>query len=76
MTDLSKYPMVEAVLTDAQACNPGTTTDANIRGVYERFEELGPWGFCKLYNLLVNNSGEEFAIQWMGFYNSIHPGTY
>lgn len=41
-----------------------------------KFNHFGPYHYCKANGLLVDNSGEEFAIQFMTYVNSVYPGTY
>lgn len=48
----------------------------DVEKVAREFDDLGPFHFCKKYDLLVNNSGEEFAVQFMGYYNHLWPHTY
>jgi len=71
--DLSKFPMVEALITDLLAfhhiVDGSATTDAVVAKIKQEFDILGPFHFAKTRNLLVNNSGEEFACQFMAFYN-------
>jgi hypothetical protein len=66
---LSRFPKVEALITDIQAANVGQTTDSVISDIREVFDREGPYQYAKRFGLLVNNSGEEFAVQWMSFYN-------
>lgn len=44
-------------------------TDRVIEKIKGEFDALGPYHFAKSRNLLVNESGEEFACQFMAFYN-------
>lgn len=74
--DLESYPLVEQRITDLQANEPGLTMDAALEQICNEFEHLGPFYYAKTYNLLVSNSGEEFAVQFMSVYNYDHPGTY
>lgn len=68
---LIKYPMVEALVTDLRADTMGlTTTDQAIRDIRELFDRLGPYEYAKRFGLLVNKSGEEFAVQFMSFFNA------
>jgi hypothetical protein len=68
---LSKYPMVEALVTDLRADTMGlTTTDQAIRDIREVFDRLGPYEYAKRFGLLVKESGEEFAVQFMSFFNA------
>lgn len=62
------YPMVEALILEL---NDGlVTTDFVIQQlIFKSFERQGPYQFCKSNGLLVNNSAEEFAVQFMSFYN-------
>jgi hypothetical protein len=48
----------------------------HVEKVAREFDHMGPFHFCKAHNLLVNNSGEEFAVQFMGYYNELWPNTY
>ena len=79
--DIESYPLVERRIVELQAdawaeshCVP--TTDTAIASIFEEFERLGPFHYAKTYGLLVRNSAEEFAIQFMTVYNYGHPGTY
>lgn len=68
---LTAYPMVEALVTDLRADTMGlTTTDQAIRDIRELFDRLGPYEYAKRFGLLVNKSGEEFAVQFMSFFNA------
>lgn len=35
----------------------------------DEFDNMGPYCFCKRFDLLVNNSGEDFAIEFMSYFN-------
>jgi hypothetical protein len=78
MDDLSKYPLVERLVVDLQAAanaeHASTTTDEIIRDMRTKFDIVGPYQFAKDAGVLINNSGEEFAIQFMSFYNA-YSGT-
>lgn len=80
-TDLtSKYPLVERQIFDfriemGRHGNPKTTDEA-IESLKRQFDAFGPYQFALNNGLLVNGSGEEFAVQFMSFYNELHPGTY
>lgn len=68
---LTAYPMVEALVTDLRADTMGlTTTDQAIRDIRELFDRLGPFEYAQRFGLLVNKSGEEFAVQFMSFFNA------
>ncbi len=71
--DMIKYPMVEALIEDLRAYSfmveGGATTDALVAKIKREFDTMGPYHFAKNRNLLVNESGEEFACQFMAFYN-------
>ena len=54
---------------DPLAGGYGTTTDEVITKIKNEFDTLGPYEFAKSRHLLVNESGEEFACQFMAFYN-------
>lgn len=60
------FPMVEAAVVEYQAV--GLTTDKAVSTIFKGFNE-DAYGFCKSIGALVNNSAEEFAMQWMNFYN-------
>lgn len=79
--DIESYPLVEQRIMDIQADAWAQerrlpTTDTAIAAIYNEFERLGPFHYAKVHSLLVNNSGEEFAVQFMSIYNYGHPGTY
>ena len=69
-TDLLKYPLIEANIADVRAEDPGTTTDHAVQFIKAGFDRLGPYEYAKRHGFLVNGSGEEFAIQFMSFYNA------
>lgn len=73
MVEISKYPMVEALVEDLRALGHATgvapTSDEVIAGIKRHFDMFGPYEFARQHKLLVNNSGEEFACQFMAFYN-------
>lgn len=73
---LENFPLVEEIVTDMQAANPGLTTDEALEDIRTSFDAFGPYQYAKAHGFLVNNSGEEFAIQFMSAYNDIRPGTY
>lgn len=78
---LAKYPLVERQVFDyrAEMGRHGSpqTTDQAIASMKRQFDALGPYQFAANNGLLVNGSGEEFAIQFMSFYNEqVAPGTY
>jgi hypothetical protein len=72
---LEKYSMVEALVLDMRS-DGLTTTDNALHDIHAVFDRLGPYEYAKRFGLLVNNSGEEFAIQFMSAYNELRPGTY
>lgn len=68
MTDLAKFPKVEALVLDIR--NDGlTSTDRALADIHELFDRLGSYEYAKRFGLLVNGSGEEFAVQFMAFWN-------
>ncbi len=73
MADLAKFPMVEALVLDLRA-DQITTTDRALADIHEVFDRLGSYEYAKRFGLLVNGSGEEFAIQFMSFWNE-YTGT-
>lgn len=40
------------------------------------YSKTGPYAVAKKYGVLVDGSGEDFAIEFMTFSNSQFPGTY
>jgi hypothetical protein len=72
-TDLAKFPMVEALVMDLRS-DQITTTDRALKDIKEVFDREGPYEYAKRFGLLVNGSGEEFAIQFMTFWNA-HTGS-
>jgi hypothetical protein len=43
---------------------------ALLREIATEFDALHPYGYCKKYDLLINGSGEEFALQFMSAFNA------
>ena len=62
------YPMVEALLLELHL-ESGATMDGLVKFIHLSYQTLGPYDFCATTLTLVNNSAEEFSIQWMEFYN-------
>ena len=74
---LAKYPMVEAQILMVRAPLGDVTTDQAIRDIKELFDRLGPYEYAKRFGLLRNGSGEDFAVEFMSFYNAqVCAGTY
>lgn len=71
---LAKYPLVERQVFDfrAEMGRNGSpqTTDQAVASMKRQFDALGPYHFAANNNLLVNGSGEEFAVQFMSFFNA------
>lgn len=69
---------VKAILIDAMPKVEGVTlvTMIEVDQAINNFDFEGPYGMAKRLNLLVNNSGEDMAIEFMTFVNKIFPGTY
>jgi len=65
---LEQFPMVETLIVDIQM-EDGGYVDQIIDKIRKDFDSLGPFYCAKKHGVLVNESGEEFAIQWMSFYN-------
>lgn len=81
MIELAKYPLVEARITEMQAESVAEfgnmiTSDEALEHMRREFDREGPYWFARKHGLLVNESGEELAVQFMTVYNAIHPGTY
>lgn len=74
--ELGTYPLLEAHVLDLQAAPGAPTTDEVLKQIHHQFERLGPYDYAKSNGLLVNKSGEEFAVQFMSMYNRLHPNTY
>lgn len=66
--ELADFPMVETLVLTMRE-DGDLTTDRVISTIKEDFDRLGPYHFAKREGLLINGSGEEFAVQFMGFYN-------
>jgi len=48
----------------------------SIEKLQPEFDRKGPYDTAKKYGVLVNNSAEDFAIQFMSAYNEEYPGSY
>lgn len=71
MNLLAKYPMVEALILDMRSSDNGlTTTGSAIHDIKEVFDREGPFEYAQRFGLLKNGSGEEFAMQFMAFFNA------
>lgn len=62
---LTAYPMVESLVVRMST----TPVRQAILDIRELFDRLGPYKCAKRFGLLVDNSGEEFATQFMSFFN-------
>lgn len=67
------FPMVEAACAKIQQ---PWSTEQKIDRIAKVFLDNGPYICAKVYDQLVNESGEEFAMQFMSLYNSLRPGTF
>lgn len=75
--ELATFPLVEQLIVDMQAEAQGALTSAAALEMLAReFNLKGPFACAKAHGVLVNDSAEEFAIQFMTVYNSIYPGTF
>lgn len=79
--DIEGYPLIEQRIIQIQADSWAEfhripTTDSIIEAMRVEYDHLSPYWYARKYGLLVNNSGEEFAVQFMTVYNYGHPGTY
>lgn len=72
---LAAYPMVEVLVLDLSV-EAGLTTDQALSKIRREFDHQGPYHFAKKHGLLINASGEEFAVQWMSFYNKFGIHSY
>jgi len=66
--EIADFPMVESLVLSMRE-DGDLTTDRAIATIKEDFDRLGPYHFAKREGLLMNGSGEEFACQFMSFYN-------
>jgi folate-binding Fe-S cluster repair protein YgfZ len=66
---MARFPKVEALITDLICEGAHLTTDAAVEAIREVYDREGPYEYAKRFGLLVDGSGEEFAIEWMSFYN-------
>ena len=81
MIELASYPLVERRITEMQAeaydqFRTFPTADELLEFMRREYDHLGPYWFAHKHGLLVNESGEELAVQFMTVYNAVHPGTY
>ena len=81
LATLENYPLVERLITEMQAdaydqFRSFLTSDELIEHMRAEYDREGPYLFARKHGLLVNESGEELAIQFMTVYNAVHPGTY
>ena len=66
---MARFPKVEALITDLICEDVHLTTDEAVEAIREVYDREGPYEYAKRFGLLVNGSGEEFASEWMSFYN-------
>lgn len=52
---------------------PATHSDVPVAVDFnDYFNIMGPYHAAKAFNALVDNSGEELAVQWMTYWNKHH----
>lgn len=68
--------MVDTALKLELAEGETEVNSMHLSSLERKFNHFGPFHYCKANGLLVDNSGEEFAIQFMTYVNSMYPGTY
>jgi hypothetical protein len=44
--------------------------DLDLQDLADLFDKEGPYPFCKKFGLLVDNSAEDFAMEFMSFYTT------
>ncbi len=68
---IEAFPMVEALFCDinCEGINMYRSHDEIVKLVRRDFDQMGPYAFAKQWGYLVNESGEEFAMQWMSYFN-------
>jgi hypothetical protein len=68
-----KAPLPELVARAMAEYLPSTKPEdideMAVMALADKFDRMGPFSFCKEYNLLVNGSGEEFAVAFMSYFN-------
>ena len=65
---LNMPPLVATAI--ALYTNGQEPVSKHLELVQANFDLHGPWTFCKANDLLVNDSAEEFAIQFMAYWNN------
>lgn len=68
VTNIEQFQLIEECVTQMRMIT-GMTSDGIIESMRLNFDVLGPYNTADKYDMLVNNSAEEFAMQWMAFYN-------
>ena len=75
-------PMVKAILMDViplWKVRHGVEIEIDedeVLHAIEAYEQEGPYLMAQRLGLLVNNSGEDMAIEFMTYINSIFPHSY
>jgi hypothetical protein len=65
---LVKHPLIEGIVFDIRSRGV-ITTDHALIAIKDAFDYVGPFKLAQQYGVLKNESGEEFAIQFMSFWN-------
>jgi hypothetical protein len=67
---------VKVILQDALEDGDSVVNDYVVEKAIAAFNCEGPFYMAKRLGLLVNNSGEDMAIEFMSFVNQIFPNSY
>lgn len=62
-----------------RAALPVKTDEQYVDALYKlqpEFDRLGPYNFAKKYSVLVDNSGEDFALEFMSAFNNYCHARY
>lgn len=67
---------VMAILEDSLDFGDSTVTQFTLEAAIAGFNCDGPYDTAQRLGLLVNNSAEDMAIEFMTYVNKIFPGSY
>lgn len=70
---------VKTILRDTTSATIGSHNEIGIMEVLEairNFNQEGPYGMAKRLGLLIDNSAEDMAIEFMTFANKLYPYTF
>lgn len=73
---LPQYPLVKQIVDKMKQGDPDRDEWTLVQRISLRFDSMGPYHYGKQQGVLIDGSAEEFAVQWMGFWNCFHPDGY